>query len=167
MGGPRFPGGGGGGRRSGGQRNISYKATVRWESAQPILDAQKSPLPETFANHYVISVSGIPLAGNGRRSQQTEDDEDTPRSGTQTQQDQLDRMKQSAILRPKDKELAQCGIVERRVSSGDVFLFGFSKDALALTPEDKEVEFQSRVGRALVKAKFNCKEMLYHGKLAV
>ena len=70
IGGPRMGGGGmGGGRRGGGRgaQMQQVKGTVRWESAQTILDALKTPLPEAFANHYVISVSGIPLRGGGRR----------------------------------------------------------------------------------------------------
>ena len=61
--------GGGGRRRQGGQgpgSASSYKGTVRWESAKPILEATKSTLPDIFASHYVIAVSGIPLL-NPRR----------------------------------------------------------------------------------------------------
>src|SRR5947209_7229477 len=57
-------GGGGMGRgrgREGRQSAESFKATIRWESAKPILEALKTPLPEAFADHYVISVSGLPL----------------------------------------------------------------------------------------------------------
>src|ERR1035437_3141734 len=39
------------------------EGTVRWESARPVLDAMKSPLPEAFEGRYVICVSGIPLMG--------------------------------------------------------------------------------------------------------
>ena len=68
---------GGGGRRMGGnqgggrgqQRGTSYKGTVRWESAQPVLDALKAPLPDAFANHYVIAVIGFPLPSPQRRYQ--------------------------------------------------------------------------------------------------
>src|SRR5271169_535213 len=72
MGGMGIPGMGGGGMgrgrsRGGGQRSESIKGTVQWESAKPILDAMKSPLPEEFANHYVISVSGFPLNAGRRR----------------------------------------------------------------------------------------------------
>src|SRR5271157_5929125 len=37
-----------------------YKGTLRWESAQPILDAIPAPLPDALANHYAIVVTGIP-----------------------------------------------------------------------------------------------------------
>ena len=47
----------------------SFRGTVRWESAKPIMDAMKSKLPENFANHYVISVNGIPMSGRDQRSE--------------------------------------------------------------------------------------------------
>ena len=57
---PRGRGGTGGGR--GGERRTttsSYTGTVRWESARPILDAAKTPLPEAFADHYVMVASTV------------------------------------------------------------------------------------------------------------
>ena len=65
-GGGGYPGGGGmggrgsggGGRRGGGgPMPVSYTATVRWESAKPVQEALKTPLPEGLAGAYVISVS--------------------------------------------------------------------------------------------------------------
>lgn len=51
MGGPGVGGPGmGGGRRRGGGPAESFKGTVRWESAKPVLDALKTPLAEAFAN---------------------------------------------------------------------------------------------------------------------
>src|ERR1019366_7253052 len=74
---PRGRGQGGGGRGRGGQGNGSnlstYKGTVRWESAQPIIDALKTPLPDAFANHYVISVIDFPLLSDRRRQDPDED----------------------------------------------------------------------------------------------
>ena len=59
LGGLNIPGMGRG--RKGGGAASAYEGTVRWESARPILDAMKAPLPEAFEGRYVISVSGIPL----------------------------------------------------------------------------------------------------------
>ena len=174
-GGGGYPGGGGigfprgrgmgGGRGRGGRgrggTTSSYKGTVRWESARPILDAQKTPLPEAFANHYVISVSSIPLL-TGRRSSQDDDAESSKPS-----EDRMDELKQVTTLQPKGKELAQAGVVQKEISSGTILLFGFSKDAIELTAADKEVDFTTRLGRLLVKAKFDPKEMLYRGQLAL
>ncbi len=160
---PRGRGGMGGGRGGSGRGGTtsSYKGTVRWESARPILDAQKTPLAEVFANHYVISVSSIPLM-QGRRSSQ-DDDEESSKPST----DRMDELKQSTILQPKGKELAQAGVVQREVSSGTILLFGFSREAIELSAADKEVDFSTRLGRLVVKAKFDPKEMRYHGQLAL
>ena len=165
MGGPRgggmgIPGTGGGGMgrgRGGGGRPSaqSFKATIRWESANPILEALKTPLPEAFADHYVISVSGLPVNQNGSSSSEPADD-------------MLDHLKSVTFLEPKGREGAQPGIAQRQPSSaGGSVLFGFSKEILALKPDDKEVTFSTRVGRSNIKTKFNLKDMIYHGELAV
>ena len=169
IGGMGIPGMGGGGMgrgrgRGGGQRSESIKSTVRWESAKPILDAMKTPLQEGFANHYVISVSGLPLnAGRRRRSQ---DDSDT--NASQSTEDVLDNLKSLTYLEPKGREGVQPGIAQQQPSSGaGSILFGFSKEMLALKPEDKEVTFSTRIGGLNVKTKFNLKDMMYHGELAL
>jgi hypothetical protein len=165
MGGGGMGGGGmGGGRgRRGGQSMESYKGTVRWESAQPVLEAMKTPLPEAFAEHYVISVSRFPLTpGRRRRSQ---DDSET--SSSQSVDDMLDRIKGETFLEPKDKSGAQPGIVQQQPHSGGTILLGFSKEFLMLKPDDKEVTFTTQLGRLTVKTKFNLKEMMYRGTLAV
>jgi hypothetical protein len=168
MGGMGIPGMGGGGMgrgrsRGGGQRSESIKGTVRWESAKPILDAMKSPLPEEFANHYVISVSGFPLnAGRRRRSQ-----EDSDTNSSQSTEDTLDNLKALTYLEPKGREGVQPGVAQQPSSAAGIILFGFSKETLALKPDDREVTFSTRMGGLNVKTKFNLKDMLYHGELAI
>ena len=173
MGGGRMGGGGipgmggggmGGGRRGGGrQQGQSVQGTVRWESAKPVVEAMKAPLPDAFASHYVISISGFPLNGGRRRSQ---DDSDS--SSTQSTDDMLDQLKSLTYLQPKGRDGAQPGVVQKSPSSGGgTVLFGFSKEMLALKPEDKEVTFSTKLGHLLVKTKFNLKDMLYHGELAI
>jgi hypothetical protein len=162
---------GGGGRRMGGnqgggrgqQRGALYKGTVRWESAKPVLDALKTPLPDAFANHYVIAVIGFPLPAGPRRYQDEQDDNPPRRSHDDT----LDNLKQFTTLQPKGKELAQAGVVQQQTSSNSNLLFGFSRDSLTLTKDDKEVLFSTTLGRLVIRAKFDPKEMLYHGQLAV
>jgi len=151
----------GGGRQGGAS---SYKGTVRWESAKPILEAMKAPLPEQFANHYVIGVHGVPMLGGRSTAQGDGDESDTRRP---SQDDAYDNLKQFTTLQPKGKELAQAGVVHREVSSGSSFLFGFSKEFVELSAGDKEIVFATRLGQLTVKAKFEAKEMLYHGELAV
>jgi hypothetical protein len=158
---PGIGGMGGGRRRGGGMPTQGYKGTVRWESAKPILDALKTPIPEAFANHYVISVSGLPLNDFGRRQTQSQDP-------NQSTQDMLDHLKGFTFLQPKDKRDVQPGIVQQAPSGGyGTILFGFSKEVITLKPEDKEVAFTSEFGRLNIKAKFNLKDMMYKDELAV
>jgi hypothetical protein len=155
-----YPGGMGGGRR-GGMPGQSFKGIVRWESAKPVLDALKQPLPEGFANHYVISVGGIPLDGGNRTRSQSQDD------NSQSDQNMLDRIKQATLLEPKDKrDLQPELVVQQPAGYGNVY-FGFTKDLVTLRPEDKEVGFLTQFGSVTVKTKFYLKDMLYHGELAV
>ena len=177
---PRGRGMGGGQGRGGqgnGRGNVStYKGTVRWESAQPILDALKTPLPGAFANHYVISVIDFPLLSDRRRQDTDQDSSSGSGSGSgsgssnaQQQDDQklLDDLKQYTSLQPKDKDRAQPGIVQRQTASGNIFLFGFAKDFFDFGKNDHEVDFSTRLGRLLIRAKFDPREMMYHKKLAV
>jgi len=159
IGGIGFPRRGGSGpsgqpRRGGGQ-GTAFRGTVRWESAQPIRDALKSPLPDLFDGHYVIAVTGIPLLDERTRSEE----EDTPES--------LDNLKELSSLQVKGKDYVQAGVVRRQVGTGNTFLFGFSKEMLAISKSDTEINFSTKLGRVGVKARFSPKEMLYHSELSV
>jgi hypothetical protein len=167
IGGIGIPGMGGGmgrGRGNGGGSASPYEGTVRWESARPILDALKSPLPEAFEGHYVISVSGIPLMG-GRSLGGGEDDDSS--ASRRQEQDDLDRLKGLSSIRPKGRDVVQAGVVTRQIGTGSSFLFGFSRELLPLDTRDADISFTTQLGRLLVKASFLPKEMLYHGELAV
>jgi hypothetical protein len=163
---------GGGYPRTGGNTS-NYKGTVRWESAQPILDALKTPLPEAFAKHYVIGVRDIPLIEERPpQPQENPDDsgQDSPKlstPNTTSSKQTLDNLKQFTSLQPKGRDMAQPGVVQQMTPGGTYFLFGFSKEFLDFGKKDHEVEFSTRLGRLLVKAKFDPSEMVYHGKLAV
>ncbi len=166
MGGGGMGGGGmGGGRRRGqvGMPTQGYKGTIRWESAKPILDALKAPLADAFKDHYVISVTGFPVNNDGGRSRSQGEDSDA------SMQDALDHLKGVTFLQPKTKRDIQPGIVQQPANGryGSTVLFGFSKEVLALKLEDKEVTFITSFGRLDLKAKFNLKEMVYRGELAV
>jgi len=177
MGGPRGRGmgGGRGGQGNGGSQLSTYKGTVRWESAQPILDALKAPLPDAFANHYVISIIDFPYLSDRRRQDQDQDSRSDSGSGSSSsnsqQQDDdkkmLDDIKQFTSLQPKDKDRAQPGIVQRQANAGSIFLFGFEKDFFDFGKNDHEVDFSTRLGRLVIRAKFDPRDMTYHKKLAV
>jgi hypothetical protein len=164
-GGMGMPGGGGGrggggrGRQGGGS---AFKGIVRWESALPIREALKSELPDIFKDHYAIGVSGIPLLSR-RIRRADDDDQDTAAS----QKEALEDAKQFTTIAPKGKDLAQAGVAWQQPSSSHIFLFGFSRQAIDLSADDKEVLFHTRLGGLIVKAKFDFKEMKYRGKLAL
>ncbi|HKA01969.1 MAG TPA: hypothetical protein VKE70_35910 [Candidatus Solibacter sp.] len=157
IGGIGFPrrGGNGGGRPSGQPRGgTAFHGGVRWESAQPIRDALKSPLHEAFEGKYVIAVIGIPLLGEQARR------EDEP-------QDSLESLKGLTSLDIKGKSYIQPDEVRRQIGTGNTFLFGFPKGKLAIAKSDGEALFSTKLGHIQVKARFAPKEMLYHGELAV
>jgi hypothetical protein len=161
MGGPRR-GGGGGGRAP-----VRFNGVVRWESAQPILEALKTPLPESFADRYVISVSGIPLHGEDERSS-TEDNEDA--ATRRVRDSALERLKSFTELQKKGASPLQPAVTERNPAStgvGATVLFGFAKDLLAISPSDDEITFSTQLGTTSVKVKFNLKKMVYRKALAV
>src|ERR1035438_7395042 len=216
-------GSGGGGRRGGGgPMPVSYTATVRWESAKPVQEALKTPLPEGLAGAYVISVSGVPILSSSR---QHSDDPDSDTAVSKGLSDEvLERIKNLTYLEPKGKSPAQpsavqkgpisssgmptllfgfprealqltaddrevlfttkLGQIDRKtdVCSSDLsavqkgpisssgmptLLFGFPREALQLTADDREVLFTTKLGQIEVKSKFNLKDMMYHNELAL
>jgi hypothetical protein len=63
--------------------------------------------------------------------------------------------------------MAQPGVVQQMTAGGTYFLFAFSREFLDFGKKDHEVDFTTRLGKLIVKAKFDPSEMLYHGQLAV
>lgn len=165
---PNSPFPGGSRSRSGGmgkppknpssQSITSYTGTVIWESAKPIRDALKTPLPEGFAGQYVLSVSGVPLA---KSKTQDDDGSATASHGA------LEKLKAATTLRVKGKDPSQPAAVQQQTGNGAVYLFGFNRDGFPIAKEDKEVVFETHMGKLIFNAKFSPKDMLYHGELAV
>jgi hypothetical protein len=175
-GGGGYPGGGMGGRDTGGGRRgaeasqmpLSYRATVRWESAKPIQEALKTPLPGGLAGAYVISVSGVPILERSRQHSDDGDAESTVSKGLSD--DVLERIKNLTYLEPKGRPGVQPSVVQKGPisSSGTpAVLFGFPREALPLTEDDRDVAFATKLGQIEIKAKFNMKDMMYHKELAL
>lgn len=174
-GGMGYPGGGGrgmGGGRGrgdgGGPMPLSYTATVRWESAKPIQAALKTPLPESLVDTYVISVSGVPILASSR---QHSEDGDAPSTVSKGLSDEvLERIKELTYLEPKRKSAAQPSKVLKgpiATSGTPTLLFGFPRDVIPLTADDREVLFTTQLGKIEIKTKFNLKDMMYHKELAL
>ena len=143
---------------------------VRWESAQPVLDALGVPLPEDFTGRYVLSVSGLPLGVMERRKRgegervSVDPQENTPAA---RQRRMVEELQSSATLDAKGREPAQAGLVRPVPRTPGTYLFGFSKELLPLTANDREVVFTLKTALMSVKAKFEPKEMMYRGHLAL
>jgi hypothetical protein len=123
----------------GGRRERPQEIIVRWESAQPIRDALRAPLPPDFEGHYVVSATNLPIANPRRPGRGSEADPD----------DIMDRLQNGATLRTRSKGPAEAGIA-RRSQIGSILIV-----------------FTLEVKQMVIKAKFDAKEMTYRGKLAV
>lgn len=147
-------------RRERGAR-ATTAVTVRWESAQPILDATNEKLPAEFNGHYVLAVEGLPLDWGF----------DRPGRGKRTTEDVrlselIESLRSGATLSARGKDPEGAGIV-RRAPLDESWLIGFSRELLPLTSADKNVEFKLNSGPMLIKAKFEPAEMMYRGRLAL
>jgi hypothetical protein len=146
---------GGRGSGRGGAESSSPTALVRWESAQPMLDALKTRMAPEFDGHYVLSVNNLSIRGLrlvGRGADPASDE-------------LIQRLQAGALLQPKGKDPAEAGVA-RRTRTG-VLLFGFAKDYLHLSANDREITFSLSGDGFTLKTKFDAKDMMYRGKLAV
>jgi hypothetical protein len=138
---------------------------ARWESALPVRDALLTPLPHAFDKHYVISLSNVPPnAMNSSMNKRRPSDAPAP---TITLEAMLEELQAAATLEVAGKDPAGAGIVQRLKGSESTYLFGFSKEFLTLALNDKEAVFVLHTLRVSVKAKFQLKDMVYKGVLAV
>jgi hypothetical protein len=119
------------------------QVTVVWESAQPLIDALKTTFPRDFANHYVIGVNELPRMEGARKVN-------------------LESM--TAHLQVRGKSSIDSGGV---LPSRNVTMFRFAKELLPLSITDKEADFILETNEYSITARFDLKEMVYRGKLAV
>jgi hypothetical protein len=146
MGPPGMDGPGGPGGPSG------MSAVVRWESAAPIRDASKSKLPRDSSGSYVISVSGLAILSD--------------LVGTLGAAG-LENMKKGTSLQCGGKASIAPSSITMSFDEADVLLFYFPNEANSISPEDKQIVFQTKSQLFGIRAKFVPKEMLYRGKLAL
>ena len=113
----------------------------------------KYQLPADFIDHYVIGIKDLPIlvdAGPQRESAQQ----------------LVDWLKNSATLRTKSRDAVEAGAVAT-TRGGSMVLFGFLKELLPLTAKDREVLFTLDTNQLAIRTKFDPKEMIYRGKLAL
>lgn len=143
---------------------------VRWESAQPVRDAIGTPLSVDFAGRHVLSVSGLPLGilDRQRRGAAGPELSADPELNTPLarQRRMIEQLQLSATLEARG-EPAQPGLVRAMPRTSGTYLFGFSKELLPLGARDREIRFVLRTALMSVRAKFEPKEMIYKGQLAL
>lgn len=184
MGGP--PGGGGMGGPGGGPGGgmPSMEATVRWESAAPVVEAQKKQSDPDAKEFYIISVSGLPLFGGpppggpngpagsgepaGSNGQDRPERPERPAPSAEQRKAMIESLKQFSALQRKGKD----PIVAHRVgevegSETPALLFYFPRSGDPITLADKEVTFVTRIGPVQLKVKFAIKDMQYHGQVTL
>jgi hypothetical protein len=168
-GGGDFAGGGGGEGGGGGRSAEAPEVLVRWASAKPFLDQARGPMPPDFDGHYVISVTGIPdrmlwasMARRGRGAQQ----EAPPPDPDTVRKQMVDKLLAATRLSVKGKDPQGADMI-RQSNDQKVLFFGFQKQSLPLQAADKDLQFQLRLPNFAVKVKFDPKEMLYKGELAL
>jgi hypothetical protein len=149
MGGPRTRIPGTAGSNSPSVKSVTtYKGTVIWESAAPVRSTLKTKLPQEFDGQYVIGVTGVPLAKSDSKGA-------------------IDRLRQVTTLQAKNGQPLEATGAQVQHDNGTLYLFGFAKEGLPLSKDDKEVVFTTRMGNTVFTAKFNPKDMLYHGDLSL
>lgn len=146
--------------------------TVRWESALPIQEAlhlqnRDEKTNPDFEKYYVIALIGDLDEVEGRRGKY--DDNSSRDNDSKDRVDsRLEAFKNYTRLERKDGPLHLEKVDEgsRTGTLGPGVYFYFSRQQ-EISMDDKEVDFSTKIGTAEIKAKFNLKEMRYHGKLAL
>lgn len=153
------------------------KATVRWETAAPVLQAGKRQWPEGVKGNYLISVEGLPMMGGGgggprgsapAQPQFQESKQGGPAMDPQQRRRMMaERLKQSTRIERKGKDpIAPAQIEMGQGQSGRAFLlFLFPKTTQPIEAADKDVTFVTQFGPMTVKAKFALKDMTVNGQL--
>jgi hypothetical protein len=116
-----------------------------WETAKPVRLATREPLPKEFEGMYVISLAGVPVgAAKGA----------------------LEKIRAASTLHPRGRDPLEAALV-KPATAPEVFFFGFSRQALDISKEEKEVLFATTINRVPMTVKFNPREMIYRGELAL
>ena len=150
-------------------------------------------IPADLADHYVISLTGLPpqmlammLAGGGGRGgrgggaggrggRDGGGREGGPPAEVQPQPQEdpaarqkamIDRLLHSVTLSAKGRDPQNADLI-RQSSGNQTLIFGFPKQSFPLTASDKDVQFIMKLGSLTVKAKFEPKDMMFKGAVAV
>jgi len=78
----------------------------------------------------------------------------------------LEKVRAVSTLHAKGRDPLEAALV-KPAGAHEVFLFGFSRQALEISKEEKEVLFGTTVNKVPMTARFNPREMVYRGVLAL
>jgi len=130
------------------------KLTLRWESAQPVreaeLRARDVDAPTVDENHYAIAVIGVPR--------------NMIRADTRAME--ADLKKQAVLKRDDKKDLKPSSVEILQRDDGPVIVFFFPRST-EITASDRRVEFDAEIGRLKFAEPFYLEDMVYDGKLAL
>jgi hypothetical protein len=158
------------------------KATVRWESAAPVVEARKKQPDPEAAEYYIISVSGLPLfggpppgggsggppPGGGPGAPAGGQPPNRPFPTAEQRKAMIGDLKQSSALQRKGKApIAAARVGELEGSETPTLLFYFPRTGDPISLADREVTFLTRIGPLQLKVKFALKDMQYHGQVSL
>lgn len=160
--------------------------TVRWESAKPVQQAEArlkslnsssdsrpaeghadrpegSKADDKLANDYVIALLGVRPPGS--RSRYNDDDNNSGSNQSSYNRQEYDDLMSSTQLVMKNKTpIAPESVKFNNQNGQNEILFYFPKTS-PITLDDKEVTFQTMIGRTKLEHKFDLKKMTRNGKL--
>jgi hypothetical protein len=129
----------------------TFRAVVRWETARPVQVAEKSRAGEDDSAFYILSLNGD-LPDFARPN-----DEES----SEARQQRVEMLRESTRL---DRKGGSPIYLERLESGATGSLFYFSR-LDPITPANKEITFNTKMGPLEIKVKFPLKDMMYKGKL--
>lgn len=176
----------GSGSSSGGPSSID--ATLRWESALPVQlaekqrhsgaqtdDSAKKPAPAGDGKAdapeekpYVLMLVGLQIPRPNQDPNANSDDQDSQygnRNRSRSPEAMRQQFLQNTRIVRKSKSAMNPSDVKLDADRGEVSFF-FRRDE-PIDLDDKEVEFETMVGRLKIDKKFKVKDMVYQGKLAL
>jgi hypothetical protein len=158
------------------------KATVRWESAAPVVEARKKQPDPEAAENYIISVSGLPLfggpppgggpggppRGGGPDAPAGGERPDRPAPTAEQRKAMIGTLKETSALQRKGRDpIAAVRVGELEGSEPPTLLFYFPRAGDPISLADKEVTFLTRIGPLQLKVKFAVKDMQYRGQVSL
>jgi hypothetical protein len=136
---------------------------VCWESARPLLDAAKVELPSSFRDHYAVSLTGMPFGI--LRAELSSASPETPEPAAR-QKAAVDYLLAQTTLTAHGRPPVAAGFMVQNQERQSL-IFAFRRQNPPLQASDREVTFAMNLRTIRVKAKFEMKEMLYRGALAL